>query len=113
MTFMNKDEYLMERYKEHYEAELKEAREWIKNGKALSAQEYPIYIDLSIDALDGFIEQEASNDGLVAKEILEHEIGRETNAIHKDLAEDSYESRCNYARTLYEMYEDRVVKVTF
>jgi hypothetical protein len=113
VVFTAKDKYLMEQYKEQYEAEMKEARGWIKNGKVLGVNEYPIYMDLSIDALDEFFKQEASRDGMVAKEMLEHEIGKETNAIYKDLVEDSYESRCNYACTLYEMYKDRMVKVTF
>lgn len=112
MAFTAKDQYLIEQYKEQYEAELKEARECIRNGRVLRVNEYPIYMDLSIDALDEFFKQEASEEGLVTKEMLEHEIGKETSAIHKDFAQDSYESRCNYACTLYEMYKDQVIKVS-
>jgi hypothetical protein len=113
VAFTAKDKYLMEQYKEQYEAEMKEAQGWIRNGKVLGVNEYPIYMDLSIDALDEFFNREASGVGIVSQEMLEHEIGKETNAIFKDFEEDSYENRCNYACTLYEMYKDRMVKVTF
>lgn len=113
MAFTAKDEYLMALYKAQYDAELQEAREWISGGRVWDADEYPFYMELSCDVLDEFFKKEMSGDAAITHEMLILEIGRETHAIHADFENEAYESRCNYACTLYELYRERIVEEPF
>jgi hypothetical protein len=113
MTLTAKDKYLLELFKTTYEIEMRETQKWITDGQVLNMTEYPMYIDLSQDVLDEFFKEETSRGGIVSEEMLIYEIGKETNAIYNDSEDDSYENRCNYACTLFELYKVRIVKERF
>jgi hypothetical protein len=88
-----------------YRAELAQAKEWIANGSQLEENMYPDFFQISQNIIENKFEESI----ITNKDDLIHTIGEETNSIYNGFVDDTFENRCNYAKTLFELYRNKIL----